>query len=110
MVGGTTDAYLHDKKFFSGDYSLLPQSDIVFPGFWVNGTKLATLQDFEVPGTPDSSPNNTFPFTRLAQVTPLDLSVTYLYHQINSTTFSEEKYDYGLGQWLPSTYFTVADD
>ena len=98
-----------DNDDFPGNYSLFPQSDIVFPGFWINGTRLALLQGYGAPNILDSSPNK-FPFKRLAQVTPSESSITYLYHQMNSTTFSEEQFDYGLYQWLPPTYFTVADD
>ena len=36
-------------------------------------------------------PDNVFPFARLASVTTLDASFTYLYHQMNGTTFAEEE-------------------
>lgn len=54
-------------------------------------------------------PSNEFPFTRLASVTLTDGSATYLYHQMNGTTFAEEQWDDTLRTWLSPEYITVSD-
>lgn len=54
-------------------------------------------------------PNNSFPFARLASVTLADQSATFIYHQINGTTFAEEQWDNSLYVWIPSVYITVSD-
>ena len=72
---------------------------------WVNGTLLAMLSN-NAQGRP--TPDNAFPFTRLASVTLADHTATFLYHQINATTFAEEEWDDSLSAWLPSTFITVS--
>ena len=54
-------------------------------------------------------PDNEFPFARLASVTTSDQSMTFVYHQINSTTFAEEQWDFALNAWNPSINITVSD-
>ena len=82
------------------------QSDIATfgPGtslIWINGTQ-------PVSG-PDNPPDNSFPFTRLASVDSADLLSTFLYHQINDTTFAEEHWDSSSGAWLAPEYITIPD-
>lgn len=52
-------------------------------------------------------PRNTFPFARLASASTLDNQTTYLYHQMNGTTFAEEPYDASVGEWGLPTYINV---
>ena len=55
---------------------------------WVDNAKLiAGDADGENLG---ASPENSFPFARLASINVGDF--TYLYHQINETAFAEEQY------------------
>ena len=82
------------------------QSDIATFGefssyIWINGTQ--PVSDPDGP-TPESS----FPFRRLASVTSADGS-TFLYHQINDTTFAEEHWDSSSGAWLTPDYITIPD-
>ncbi len=90
----------------------MPQSDIAMFGtsylnsFWIKGTQPAFLTG----GVQDVGlPNNSFPFTGLASVTLADQSATFIYHQMNGTTFAEEQWDNSLNAWLPSVYFSVSD-
>ena len=94
----------------SQNYDLFRQSDVAMFGsffaMWVNGTQPVNIvQDTPNTGTPD----NLFPFARLASVTLADQSASFLYHQINGTTFAEEQWDSSLGTWLPSVYITISD-
>lgn len=88
------------------DYSIIGQSSVATVGeeniIWINGTQ-------PVMGFPDGPPDSMFPFTRLASATVSDLSLTCLYHQINGTTFAEEKYDTFLHAWTATEYITVSD-
>ena len=68
---------------------------------WINGTQ-------PVSG-PDNPPDNSFPFARLASVDSADFSSTFLYHQINDTTFAEEHWDSSSRVWLAPDYITVPD-
>lgn len=72
------------------DYSMIRQSDIATVGdeniIWITGTQ-------PVIGLNDAPPDSKFLFTRLASATGSDLLLTYLYHQINGTTFAEERFD-----------------
>ena len=56
-----------------------------------------------LPATPMSS----FPFARLASVT--SSSTTFLYHQINGTTFAEEQWDELGYAWGATEYISVPD-
>ena len=92
----------------------LQQSDVAFFGqnyaIWINDTQAVTI---EIGVGPDDlkahTPQNAFPFTRLASSNSVDQSVTFLYHQINGTTLAEEQWDDTLQVWLPSEYITVSD-
>ncbi len=92
---------------------LIQQSDIAlfgtyFTPVWVNASRLATIyggQTEELVTTSDII----FPFARLASVTLADQSTTFLYHQINSTTFAEEQWDTAEGAWLDTEYIIVSD-
>lgn len=73
---------------------------------WINDTQPVSWSL----GVPEPDlPGNAFPFARLASVTLADQSATFLYHQINGTTFAEEQWDNLLGAWAPSEYITVSD-
>lgn len=90
------------------DLDSLRQSDILMIGasstlVWVDDARLiAGDADGESLG---ALPDNPFPFARLASISIGDF--TYLYHQINETTFAEEQYDSTLGRWLEPAYITV---
>ena len=93
------------------DYSSIHQSDIAAfgsaHGIWINGTQpvLIETRDYEKV----MLPSNEFPFTRLASATSADQSTTYLYHQMNGTTFAEEVWDDALENWLNPEYITVSN-
>ena len=87
-------------------YRLIHRSDIA--SFctdciiWVNGTQpLAFSLNDHTDGL--GTPKSPFPFARLASVT--SQSMTYLYHQINSTKFAEERWDGIEGYWGTPEYF-----
>ncbi|KAF6220117.1 hypothetical protein HO133_003248 [Letharia lupina] len=65
---------------------------------WVNGDDSFTAS------TDAALPDNAFPFARLASVTLADQSTTFLYHQINGTTFAEEQWDASPGAWIAAIY------
>ena len=105
------------------DYTSIHQSDVAvfgsYFGIWINGTQPAIIDiangnsDILVDGMPVNgfpfAPNNAFPFARLASVTSADQSTTFLYHQMNGTTFAEEQWDASLSAWIPTEYITVSD-
>ena len=68
---------------------------------WINKSQPAT-DDITL-----EMPNNTFPFARLASASTLDNQTTYLYHQMNGTTFAEEAYYASVGEWGEPTYINV---
>ena len=81
------------------------QSDIAMFAtnyIWINGTQPVAGPDGPTPVTP-------FPFARLASVYPADGSSTFLYHQINDTTFAEEHWDSSSEAWLTPDYITIPD-
>ena len=67
---------------------------------WINRSE-------PVIGIGSNVPKNTFPFARLASVTTLDNKTTYLYHQMNETTFAEESFEASVGEWADTTYINV---
>ena len=69
---------------------------------WVNKSKPEALYNTY------NVPKNTFPFARLASVTTLDNQTTYLYHQINGTTFAEELFEVSAAEWGEPAYINVA--
>lgn len=76
-------------------------------GVWVNGTRpVLILMTYNPAAT---VPDNEFPFRRLASSTLTDGSTTYLYHQMNGSTFAEEQWDNSLNAWLPPEYIIVSD-
>ena len=87
------------------NYSLISQSDVATVGrsdaIWINGTQPVTFEN--------APPNISFPFTRLASVVSADQSMTFLYHQINGTTFAEETWDESLKTWAATEYITVTE-
>ena len=91
-------------------YNSIYQSDIA--GFssgyaiWINGTQPALVKFSS--GIPPL-PSNEFPFKRLASVSSADQSATFLYHQMNDTTFAEEQWDDVMQAWLPTEYIIVSD-
>ena len=100
-----------ESKLPSGNLYSIHQSDIALfgsgvYGIWINGTQPA-LVTFS--GLIPALPSNEFPFTRLASISTADMTTTYLYHQINGTTFAEEEWDDGLRAWSSTEYITVSD-
>ena len=92
------------------DYRSIHQSDVAAFGsyysIWINGTQPVLIgEDDSNPSLPSSE----FPFKRLASVTLTDGSATYLYHQMNGTTFAEEQWDDSLQNWVSTEYITVSD-
>ena len=82
------------------------QSDIATFGselslIWINGTQPVS--------SPDNTPDSSFPFKRLASAYSPDRLSTFLYHQINDTTFAEEHWDSSSMAWLPPDYITIPD-
>ncbi len=98
----------------SEEYNLtsIHQSDIALfgsqYGIWINGTQPVLIRLGPSP-VPPRVPDNEFPFTGLASVSSTDGSATYLYHQMNGTTFAEEQWDDSLEAWLSPEYITVLD-
>lgn len=88
------------------DYSMIRQSDVATVGdgdiIWINGTQ-------PVMGSQNAPPDSMFPFTRLASATVSELSLTYLYHQINGMTFAEEQFDSSTNAWIGTEYITVSE-
>ena len=86
-------------------------SDIAMLGsyyaIWINGTK-PVLYNSDTAALDTVLPDNAFPFARLASVTLADESATFLYHQIDGTTFAEEQWDDSLSAWIPTEYITVS--
>ena len=74
---------------------------------WVNETELVALKFDYLNSSSSSEPDALFPFKRLVSVTSSDQSSTYLYDQINGTTFAEEQWDSSVNQWLPFSYIIV---
>ena len=72
-------------------------SDII----WINKSEPILIGEI-------SEPKNTFPFARLASVNTFDDKTTYLYHQMNETTFAEESFEASVGDWSEPTYIHVA--
>lgn len=113
MVGlnGSGNFSLTEYTPPSKDYASIHQSDIaafgIQSGIWINGTQPALIQTEYDEST--TLPSNEFPFTRLASVTLTDGSATYLYHQMNGTTFAEEQWDDTLRAWVRPEYITVSD-
>lgn len=103
--------FILDSTGSSKDYVSCKQSDIAglgnqsYSAMWINGTQSALI-------TADSPkptlPSNEFPFKRLASVTSTDGSTTYLYHQMNGTTFAEEQWDDTEQIWLATEYITIS--
>ena len=69
---------------------------------WINKSKPEVRQNTT------NVPKNTFPFARLASVTTSDNQTTYLYHQMNETTFAEESFEVSVGDWGEPTYINFA--
>ena len=90
------------------EYSSIYKSDIALFGeanaIWINHTQPTILD----PCCGYSPPNNTFPFSRLASTTPAGSTYTYLYHQINGTTFAEERWDSAEGTWTTTDYIVIS--
>ena len=93
----------------SHDYTWFNRSDIAIFGanyyIWINGTQPVTVNLRET--IPSATPNSPFPFTRLASVA--FLLTTYLYHQINGTSFAEEQWDDSESTWRTTEYINVSE-
>ena len=100
----------------SKDYVSIHQSDVAafcsqpLCAVWINGTQpaLIPVPPGRIPLPEDAAlPKNDFPFKRLASVS--DSSATYLYHQMNGTTFAEEQWDDTLRAWIRTEYITISN-
>ena len=69
---------------------------------YINDTEAISLGAIDIPL------HSAFPFGRIASVASLDNQTTYLYHQINGTTFAEEFYENSVEAWGDSTYINVS--
>lgn len=101
-----------DSVSTSGNFHSIHQSDIAAFGaeahcIWINGTQ-PVLITFSGNGIP-MLPSNKFPFTRLASLTSSDGLTTYLYHQMNDTTFAEEEWDDTVQAWSRTDYISLSD-
>ena len=90
------------------DYDSIRRSDIATFStqyfIFINGTQPVTgPQAPTIPGLPKAP----FPFSRLASAT--FQSITYLYHQINGTTFAEEQWNDEESFWGTPEYINVSD-
>ena len=90
------------------DYSSIHQSDIALFGtnnaIWINHTQPIVLDtSFGV-----LPPKSAFNFSRLASTSMAGSTYTYLYHQINGTTFAEEQWDSAEGAWTATDYITIS--
>lgn len=96
----------------SKDYVSIHQSDIARFGknslsaIWINGTQPVLITSGL--GPHPTLPSNEFPFKRLASVASSDGSRTFLYHQMNGTTFAEEQWDETDQIWLRTEYITIS--
>ena len=101
IVGSSLD-YFNDTSIQQSDIAIFGLSLAI----WINGTRPALINgNSNEIGTPD----NAFPFSRLASVSLADQSATFLYHQINGTTLAEEQWDASLNAWIPSVYIILSD-
>ncbi|KAM0804277.1 hypothetical protein BDR22DRAFT_970096 [Usnea florida] len=99
------------QQYQASNLSGIKDSDLVLIGtpqfaLWVRGTEpvVSNHDGSQVP-----APNVSFPFKRLAGITSEDGTASFLYHQINGTTFAEEQYDATSNEWLLSSYITVPE-
>lgn len=87
----------------------IEQSDIAaMPGFvvFVQKSELSFLWIGGLDTAP--MPRSSFPFTRLAKAFSVnDSTVTFLYHQLDTSTFAEEQWDTSIGDWLPTTNISI---
>lgn len=96
------------------DYNSIHQSDIALFGeaysIWINHTRpvVVVQPDYVPPLVIPKPPDNAFPFARLASITLADESYSYLYHQINGTTFAEEQWDGILQAWTATEYIPIS--
>lgn len=51
-------------------------------------------------------PETPFPFKRLAGTEEYNSTNLIIYHQLNTTTFAEDKFDASIGNWV-STFFDI---
>ena len=105
--------FMLDSTPLPRGYNSIQQSDIAlfntFYGIWINGTQPVLINNLDLASVLVSLPVNEFPFKRLASVNSTDGSTTYLYHQINGSTFAEEAWDDKSQAWLPPEYIIVSD-
>ena len=96
------------------NYSSIHQSDIALFGeghtIWINHTRpVVVAHDFpEHPLGDPKPPDIVFPLARLASITLVDQSYSYLYHQINGTTLAEEQWDGILQAWTATEYISIS--
>ena len=96
--------------YFTSNVSGINDSDLAMIGsnlnlfaIGVRGTEPVVL------GSTNQSPapQAPFPFKRVASIINEDQTASFLYHQINGTTFAEEQFITSLNSWAPPTYITI---
>ena len=90
------------------DMAILRIDSIRQAAIWINKTKAEIVYITLMVDSTTDPPKNAFPFARLASVTAPDNQSTYLYHQMNETTFAEESFEMSVGEWGNPTYINVA--
>ena len=72
-------------------------------GFWVKNQKLIPLSSNRFTTVP-SLPQSPFPFSRLASMVPTNGSHFFIYHQLNVSSFAEDRWDDSLGGWVSNSF------
>ena len=99
----------HSASTRSSDLAAVDSQGDLAGVFWVNGTQLDVIAMAPL-GMQSTTPETRFPFPRLAVTPNSDMSSTFLYHQINSTTFAVEQWRSASGTWIkPPDYINVYD-
>lgn len=71
-------------------------------GFWVKNQTLTPLSGDFYSKSP--SPQSLFPFSRLASIVPVNSSDFFIYHQLNASSFGEERWDDSFGGWVSNSF------
>ena len=98
------------------DDSSISRSDLAVFGswascaLWIDNTSAVVSSTKPLQRYKCVEPAAAFPYARLASVTLLDQTETFLYHQMNGTTLAEEHFTTELNMWLPTQYITIGND
>ncbi|MCJ1241341.1 hypothetical protein MMC14_009345 [Varicellaria rhodocarpa] len=89
-----------DKTDIVQTYIQTTTHNYIFDTFWIQGLTLVVFHE------PYSYPLPAAPYLRLAGMSPVNSTKTYVYHRLGPTIIGEEIFDYSLGLWM-SSIFTV---